>query len=71
METKSLAIKRFIKGLSKEDMAKELHNSITIYNNKELGKISFTQEEIEKITDLLDLSNDEVFEFFYTAVLQY
>lgn len=53
VKNKILVICRKIINFSQKDMSEELGTSLVTYNQKEIGKISFSKEEMIKIEKIL------------------
>ncbi len=60
---------RVSKGYTQEVLAEELGISTKTYNRKELGIIEFNRKEIAQLIEILDLSDSEVFNIFFTPEL--
>lgn len=55
-------------GKTIQQMAAEVGISLTAMSRKINGKTQFTREEIEKIADLLELTNEELLAIFFSDV---
>ena len=54
---------------SQTDVAEELDMTMTTYGKKERGDLDFSQSEIYTLKNLLHLTEEEVFEFFFSELL--
>lgn len=54
------------KGFTQEDVSKEIGIACSTLNLKLNGNVFFTQEEIFNISNLLGISKDDLFEYFFT-----
>lgn len=54
---------RVEKDLTQEDMAKKLNISLSSYQNKENGHTKFTLDEALKISEMVKLKIEDIFEF--------
>ena len=61
---KLLDSKMVLNGKTQDDVAKLFGFSIVPVNKRFNGKVKFKPDEIKKIKDYLDLTNDEVVEIF-------
>lgn len=52
-------------GLTQEQLAKEIGKNKSTISAKLNNQFSFTQEEIDAICRVLDISNDEIGEYFF------
>lgn len=64
MGIKKLKSKRVLMGLTQVEVANKMGLNAKSYNFKENGKIEFKLEEIKKISNILNLTLDEVDEIF-------
>lgn len=68
-KTNMLKARRVQYNLSQTNVAEELDMTMTTYGKKERGDLDFSQSEIYTLKTLLHLTNDEVFEFFFSELL--
>lgn len=68
-KTNMLKARRVQYDYSQTDVAEELDMTMTTYGKKERGDLDFSQSEIYTLKNLLHLTNDEVFEFFFSDLL--
>lgn len=54
------------KGLTQEDIAKELNIAPSTFNLKVNGNAYFSQDEIFAISNILNISDNEYKEYFFT-----
>jgi transcriptional regulator with XRE-family HTH domain len=53
------------RGLTQEQLAKAIGKDKCTISGKINNRFSFTQEEIDAICEVLDISNDEIGEYFF------
>ena len=53
------------RGITQEQLAKEIVKDKSTVNAKLNGKYAFTTKEIDDICKVLDISNDEIGEYFF------
>ena len=68
-KTNMLKARRVQYGYSQTDVSEVLDMTMTTYGKKERGDLDFSQSEIYTLKDLLHLTNEEVFEFFFSELL--
>lgn len=68
-KTNMLKARRVQYNLSQTNVAEELDMTMTTYGKKERGDLDFSQSEIYTLKILLHLTNDEVFDFFFSELL--
>ena len=66
MNRNKLIVKIKEQGKTIQQMAAEVGISLTAMSRKINGKTQFTREEIEKIADLLELTNEELLAIFFS-----
>ena len=54
------------KGLTQENVAEEIDVAYSTFNLKINGNAFFTQEEIYKISNLLKIPKENIYEYFFT-----
>jgi len=67
MGLRILKSKRILFNLTQEEIAKEVGINLKSYNLKENGKREFTLDEAKKISNLLELSLNEVNDIFFNS----
>ena len=65
MGLRMLKGKRMIIGLTQADVAKKLGINVKSYNFKENGRSKFTLKELKRISEIFDLSEEEIREIFF------
>lgn len=65
MGLRMLKGKRMIIGLTQADVAKKLGINVKSYNFKENGKSKFTLKELKRISEIFDLSEEEIRKIFF------
>lgn len=68
-KTNMLKARRVQYDYSQTDVAEELDMTMTTYGKKERGDLDFSQSEIYTLKNLLHLTEEEVFEFFFSELL--
>jgi DNA-binding XRE family transcriptional regulator len=68
-KTNMLKARRVQYDYSQTDVAEELNMTMTTYGKKERGDLDFSQSEIYTLKNLLHLTNEEVFDFFFSELL--
>lgn len=68
-KTNMLKARRVQYDYSQTDVAEELNMTMTTYGKKERGDLDFSQSEIYTLKKLLHLTNEEVFDFFFSELL--
>ena len=56
-------------GYKQQFMADQLHMSLPSYRKKESGEVKFTDEEKAKLSELLELTPQQVNDFLYDGLL--
>lgn len=65
MNINALKAKMVLEGISTEKLAQEIGVSKSAFYRKLNGKTEFTREEIQKIIDVLRISNSDAFKIFF------
>jgi transcriptional regulator with XRE-family HTH domain len=65
MNSKALRAELILKGKKTDEIAIEIGISKSAFYRKLKGKSSFTQKEICKLGEALDISNDKIMEIFF------
>lgn len=68
-KTNMLKARRVQYDYSQTDVAEVLDMTMTTYGKKERGDLDFSQSEIYTLKKLLNLTNEEVIEFFLSEML--
>ncbi len=71
MNLKILKSKRILKNYTQESIAEKIGITTKTYNRKELGKKSFTIDEVISLIVLLDLNLAETNEIFFNNNLPF
>ena len=58
------------KGLTQETVAKTIGIACSTFNLKLNGNVFFTQEEIFNLSNVLEISKTEIYEYFFTTKVE-